>query len=40
MFFRFAQNWNNGTMECWNYGFWENGKLGYCKTPLDTELNK
>jgi len=22
-------------LECWNIGFWENGKLGYCKIPLD-----
>ncbi len=22
---RFAHNWNNGTMECWNNGFWASG---------------
>jgi len=21
-------------LECWNTGFWENGKLGYCKIPI------
>ena len=24
---RFAHNWNNGTMESWNNGFWDNAIL-------------
>ena len=36
----FAHNWNNGTMKCWNNGFWENGDVGYCKIHFDRELNK
>jgi hypothetical protein len=40
MFVRFAQNWNNGIMEQWNDGIMGFGKMGYCKTSIDTELNK
>jgi len=29
-----------GIMEQWNAGIMGFGKMGYCKTPLDTELNK
>jgi hypothetical protein len=32
---RFAHNWNDRTLEYWNNGFWKNGKLDYCKIPLD-----
>jgi hypothetical protein len=31
---RFAHNWNDGILEHWNIGFWENGKLNYGKIPL------
>jgi hypothetical protein len=25
---RFAHNWNVGTLEYWNHGFWDNGIVG------------
>ena len=40
---RFAHNWPPARRACAPegiLGYWKNGKLGYCKIPIDSELNR
>jgi len=37
---RFAHNWNVGTMEHWNNGFWETGTLVCWQNTIDKKVSK